>query len=154
VPAKQTFTAVIQNAGGGGAFVEVPFDVEKEFGSKRPKIRALIEGVPYRGILTRMSTECHILGIRKEIREQIGKTIGDEVRITVEPDTEPRLVEVPVNLEKAFRKEKEARISFEKLSYTHQKEYVTWINEAKKEETRQNRIAKTIEMLKQGKKAS
>jgi hypothetical protein len=100
VPAKQTFTAVIQNAGGGGAFVEVPFDVEKEFGSKRPKIRALIEGVPYRGILTRMSTECHILGIRKEIREQIGKTIGDEVRITVEPDTEPRLVEVPVNLEK------------------------------------------------------
>lgn len=154
MPAKQTFTAVIQNAGGGGAFVEVPFDVEKEFGSKRPKIRALIEGVPYRGILTRMSTECHILGIRKEIREQIGKTIGDEVRITVEPDTEPRLVEVPVNLEKAFRKEKEARIFFEKLSYTHQKEYVTWINEAKKEETRQNRIAKTIEMLKQGKKAS
>ncbi len=154
MPAKQTFTAVIQNAGGGGAFVEVPFDVEKEFGSKRPKIRALIEGVPYRGILTRMSAECHILGIRKEIREQIGKTIGDEVRITVEPDTEPRLVEVPVNLEKAFRKEKEARIFFEKLSYTHQKEYVTWINEAKKEETRQNRIAKTIEMLKQGKKAS
>ena len=153
MPAKQTFTAVIQNAGGGGAFVEVPFDVEKEFGSKRPKIRALIEGVPYRGILTRMSTECHILGIRKEIREQVGKTIGDEVRITVEPDMEPRLVKVPVDLEKAFRKEKEARISFEKLSYTHQKEYVTWINEAKKEETRLNRIAKTIEMLKQGKKA-
>ena len=153
MPTKQTFTAVIQNAGGGGAFVEVPFDVEKEFGSKRPKIRALIEGVPYRGILTRMSTECHILGIRKEIREQVGKTIGDEVRITVEPDMQPRLVKVPVDLEKAFRKEKEARISFEKLSYTHQKEYVTWINEAKKEETRQNRIAKTIEMLKQGKKA-
>mgnify|MGYP003575274447 FL=1 len=153
MPTKQTFTAVIQNAGGGGAFVEVPFDVEKEFGSKRPKIRALIEGVPYRGILTRMSTECHILGIRKEIREQVGKTIGDEVRITVEPDMEPRLVKVPVDLEKAFRKEKEARISFDKLSYTHQKEYVTWINEAKKEETRLNRIAKTIEMLKQGKKA-
>ena len=149
---KQTFTATIQNAGGGGAFVEVPFDVEKEFGSKRPKVKAMIEGVPYRGILTRMGTDCHILGIRKEIREQIGKTFGDDVTIVVEPDTEPRLIEVPVELAKAFKKEKEAKALFEKLSYTHQREYVNWIDEAKREETRQNRIAKTIEMLKKGKK--
>jgi hypothetical protein len=153
MPEKQTFTAVIQNAGGGGAFVEMPFDVEKEFGSKRPKVKAMIEGVPYRGTLTRMGTDCHVLGIRKEIREQVSKTFGDEVTITVEPDTEPRAVEAPTELKKAFRTEKEAEALFEKLSYTHQKEYVTWINEAKKEETRLNRIAKTIEMLKQGKKA-
>ena len=44
----QSFTAVIQDPGGGGAFVEVPFDVEREFGSKRPRVKALIEGVPYR----------------------------------------------------------------------------------------------------------
>ena len=62
---KQTFTATIQDAGGGGAFVEVPFDVEAAFGSKRPKVKASIGGIPYRGILTRMGTECHILGIRK-----------------------------------------------------------------------------------------
>lgn len=43
---KQTFTATIQNAGGGGAFVEIPFDVEQAFGAKKPRIRALIEGVP------------------------------------------------------------------------------------------------------------
>jgi hypothetical protein len=145
---QQTFTAVIQNAGGGGAFVEVPFDVEKEFGSKRPKIKAVIEGVPYRGILTRMGTDCHILGIRKEIREQVGKTFGDEVTITVEPDNEPRVIEVPKDLLAEFKKDKEAKELFDKLSYTHQKEYVTWITEAKKEETRQNRILKTIEMLK------
>ena len=151
MPNKQTFTAVIQNAGGGGAFVEVPFDAEAVFGSKRPKVKALIEGVPYRGILTRMGTDCHILGIRKEIREQIGKTFGDEVRITVEPDIEPRLIEVPEDLKKALKIEKEAQAAFEKLSYTHQKEYVTWINEAKREETRQNRIAKTIERLKKSK---
>jgi hypothetical protein len=149
---KQTFTAAIQNAGGGGAFVEVPFDVEKEFGSKRPKIKAMIEGVPYRGILTRMGTERHLLIVLKEIREQIGKTFGDEVTITVELDMEPRLVEVPAELKKAFKTEKEAKAFFEKLSYTHQREYVTWINEAKREETRQNRIAKTIEMLKKAKK--
>jgi Bacteriocin-protection, YdeI or OmpD-Associated/Domain of unknown function (DUF1905) len=150
MPNKQTFKAAIQDAGGGGAFVEVPFDVEAAFGSKRPKVKTLIEGIPYRGILTRMGTECHILGIRKEIREQIGKTFGDEVTVSVEPDTEPRVVEVPAELKKAFRTEKEAKAFFEKLSYTHQREYVTWINEAKRDETRHNRIAKTIEMLKKG----
>ena len=149
---KQTFTATIQNAGGGGAFVEVPFDVEAAFGSKRPRVKAMIEGVPYRGILTRMGTECHLLVVLKEIREQIGKTFGDAVTITVEPDTEPRLIEIPAGLRKAFKMEKEAKAFFDKLSYTHQREYVMSINEAKREETRLNRIAKAIEMLKQGKK--
>ena len=50
---KQTFKATIQNAGGGGAFVEVPFDVEQAFAAKKPRIRALIDGVPYRGLLVR-----------------------------------------------------------------------------------------------------
>ena len=147
---KQTFTAVIQNAGGGGAFVEVPFDVEQAFGSKKPKVKATIEGVPYRGTLVRMGTECHVLIILKGIREQIGKTFGDEVTISVEPDTEPRLIEIPAELKKLFRTEKAAKAVFEKLAYTHQREYVTWINEAKKQETRQNRILKTLEMLKKG----
>lgn len=150
---RKTFTAVIKNAGGGGAFVDVPFDVEKEFGSKKPRIKAMIEGVSYRGLLTRMGTECHMLIILKGIREQIGKTFGDEITVTVEPDTEPRVIEVPAELKKAFRTEKEAQAFFDKLSYTHQKEYVMWINEAKKEETRQNRIQKTIEMLKKGRKS-
>lgn len=154
MPKKHIFTAAIQNAGGGGAFVEVPFDVEEAFGSKRPKVKAMIEGVPYRGILTRMGTERHLLIILKGIREQIGKSFGDEVKITVEPDTEPRVIEVPAELRKAFKVEKEAKTFFNKLSYTHQREYVTWINEAKREETRQNRIVKTIGMLKEGKKRS
>src|SRR5688572_17638689 len=108
MPDKQTFSATIQNAGGGGAFVEVPFDVEAVFGSKRPKVKAMIEGVPYRGILTRMGTEHHILIILKEIRAKIGKSFGDEVRITVEPDTEPRVLEIPAGLKKAFRTEEDA----------------------------------------------
>src|SRR5512145_2507558 len=99
---KQTFKAVILDPGGGGAFVEVPFDVEKEFGSKRPRVKAMIEGVPYRGTLTRMGTEFHLLIILKDIRAQIGKTFGDEIRITVELDEEPRAIEVPAELKKAF----------------------------------------------------
>jgi len=149
---KQTFKAVIQNAGGGGAFVEIPFDVEKVFGSKRPKIRAMIEGVPYRGLLVRMGGPNHMLIILKGIREQIGKTFGDEIKVSVEVDAEERVITVPEELKRMFRSEKTAKANFEKLSYSHQREYVRWINEAKKDETRQTRIAKTIEMLKQGKK--
>ena len=149
---KYTFTAVIQNAGGGGAFVEVPFDVEEAFGSKKPKVKALIEGVEYRGTLVRMGTECHLLLILKSIREQVGKTFGDEIKVTVEADTQERVVAIPAELKRVFKSEKEARVAFDKLSYTHQREYVTWINDAKKDETRQNRIIKTIEMLKKGKK--
>lgn len=149
---KHTFTAAIQNEGSGGAFVEVPFDVEKAFGEKKPKVKAMIEGVLYRGTLVRMGTESHLLIILKGIREQIGKTFGDKVKITVELDTEPRVIEVPKDLLKEFKKNKDAQAFFDKLAYTHRREYVMWIEEAKREETRQNRIAKTIEMLKQGKR--
>lgn len=150
---KHTFTAVIQNAGRGGAFVEVPFDVEKAFGAKRPKVKAMIEGVPYRGTLTRMGGPNHILIILREILEKIGKTFGDEVNITVELDTEPRVVEIPPELAEAFKKEKAARDYFASLPYSHQREYVGYITEAKKEETRARRTAQTIEMLKKGAKS-
>ncbi len=149
---KQTFTATIQNAGGGGAYVEVPFDVEEALGSTRPRVKALIEGIPYRTTLMRMGSECHMLGVLKDIREQIGKTFGDKVTVTIEPDTQPRVIEIPKDLLKELKKDKDAKTFFDKLSYTHQKEYVRWVEEAKKEETRQNRIIKTIEMLKKGKR--
>ncbi len=150
---KHTFTATILNAGGGSAFVEVPFDVEKAFGAKKPKVKATFNGVPYRGILARMGTDYHILIILKSIREQIGKTFGDKVKITVELDSEPRMIEVSKDLMKELKQHKEAKAFFDKLSYSHKREYVTWINEAKRDETRQNRIVKMIEMLKKGKKA-
>lgn len=148
---KYSFAATIQNAGGGGAFVEIPFDVEKAFGSKKPRVKAMIEGIPYRGTLVRMGGERHLLIILKGIRGQAGKSFGDEIKVTVEADLEPRVVEVPPDLMKEFKKDRAARAIFDRLAYTHQKEYVKWIEEAKKEETRQARVVKTIEMLKQGK---
>jgi len=152
MPKKHTFTAMILNAGGGGAFVEIPFDVEAAFGSKRPKVKAMIEGVPYRGLLVRMGGPNHILIILKGIREQIGKTFGEEIKVSVEADIEERVIAVPAELKRAFKSDKNAKSTFEKLSYTHQKEYVKWIEEAKKAETRQSRVVKTVEMLKKSKK--
>lgn len=152
MPKRQTFKATIQDAGGGGTFVDVPFDVEKVFGSKRPKVKAMIEGIPYRGLLTRMGRPNHMLIILKGIREQIGKTFGDEIQVSVELDTEERVVEIPKDLMKELKRDKEAKTFFDKLSYTHKKEYVKWIEEAKKEETRLRRVLKTIELLKKGNK--
>jgi hypothetical protein len=150
-PAR-VFTARIQNAGGGGAFVEVPFDVERAFGSKRPKITALIEEVPYRGTLTRMGGRRHMLIILKSIRERIGKTFGDTVRISVALDTKPRIVRVPADLRKELSANAKAKAFFGQLSHTHRKEYVTWVEAARRPETRARRIKKTITMLLAGRR--
>lgn len=66
-----------------GAYVEIPFDVKKEFGKGRVKVYATFDGEPYEGSLVRMGTPCHILGIRKDIRAKIGKQPGDTVSVTV-----------------------------------------------------------------------
>jgi hypothetical protein len=149
---KHTFRAVIQDAGGGGAYVEIPFDVEAAFGSKRPRVKAVIAGVPYRGSLVRMGSECHILGVLKAIRARAGKDVGDAVDVSLEADLEPRVVQVPPELAQALQREPAARARFDSLSYSHQREYVGFILEAKREETRAKRVAKTVELLKSAKK--
>jgi Bacteriocin-protection, YdeI or OmpD-Associated/Domain of unknown function (DUF1905) len=146
------FRAVIEDAGGGGAFVTIPFDVEQAFGKKRVKIRALIGGEPYRGTLVRMGGLCHLLPVLKEIREKTGKSFGDEIDIELEEDKEPRQVEIPQDMKNALVGNPKAQAFFEQLSYTHQKEYIQWIEEAKRQQTRQIRIARTVELLTQGKK--
>lgn len=144
---KHTFRAVIQEGRGGGAFVRIPFDVEQVFGRKRLPVRAWIDGEPYRGTLVRMGEPCHILGILKEIRTRIGKDIGSEVEIVLDEDLEERTVEVPPDLLQALAGFPEAQAAFERLSYTHRRETVRPILDAKRLQTRQNRIQQVIEML-------
>ena len=140
-----TFTAVIRAGRGGGAFIEVPFDVKATFGSARPKVKVTFDGEPYRGTIAPMDG-ASLVGIRKEIRSRIGKEIGDQVRVTIEPDVEPRLVEVPDDVGKALR-DANLETAFEKLSYTHRKEHINAIEEAKQPATRARRIAKLIDAL-------
>jgi len=83
-----TFRATIEDAGRGGAFVTVPLDVEQLFGKKRVKVRATIDGEPYRGSLVSMGGPHHVLGVVKEIRTRIGKGVGDEVQVVVEEEEE------------------------------------------------------------------
>jgi len=147
---KYQFKAVIEDAGGGGAYVTVPFDVEKAFGTKRVKIKAMIDGEPYRGSLVRMGSPQHMLPVLKEIRQRIGKSFGDIVTVELEEDIEPRKVDVPPDLQSALKVDSTAQAAFNRLSYTHQKEYVRWIIESKRDQTRQRRIQQAIEMLRQG----
>lgn len=83
--AVYAFDAVIRKVPDiDGAYVEIPFDVRQVFGKGRVKVHAAFDGVPYDGSLVRMGTPGHILGLRKDIRRQIGKQPGDIVHVTVQ----------------------------------------------------------------------
>lgn len=69
-----------------GAYIEFPYDVRREFGKGWVKVLATFDGHPYRGSLVRMGTDCHIIGIRKDIRKAIGKQPGDIIRVTIRED--------------------------------------------------------------------
>jgi len=139
---------VIQQADRGGAYIEFPYDTEALFGTKgRVKVKATFDGEPYQGSLVKMGSECHILGILKSIREKIGKQPGDPVTVALELDEAPRLVEIPTDFHRALKASPAAEGFFKELSYSHQREYVRWITGARREETRQRRIARAVEML-------
>lgn len=149
---SESFSAPIERARSGGAFVRVPFDVEAVFGMKRVPIVATIDGVEYRGSLVRMGAECHVLGVLKDIQAQIGKSVGDVVSVTVTQDDAPREVTVPDDLAAAFADNAGAQRHFDSMSYSAKREYVLWIESAKKAETRMSRVTKAIEQLAEGKR--
>jgi hypothetical protein len=131
-------------------FVEFPYDVEKEFGTKgQVKVLVTFDGYEYRGSLAKMGHPCHRLGLTKQVRNAIGKHPGHSVHIVLKKDEEPRVVEIPDDFGKLLDLNPPVRAYFEGLSYTHQKEYVRWITEAKKAETRERRLKKAIEMLRE-----
>lgn len=67
-----------------GAYVEIPFDVKATFGKGRVPVNATFNGVSYQGSLVKMGMPCHIIGIRKEIRQEINKQPGDIIHVTIE----------------------------------------------------------------------
>jgi hypothetical protein len=147
---KYKFKAKIEAGDGGGAYVLFPYDTEKEFGSKgKVPVKATFNGVPYSGSLIKYGDPLHILGMLKAIRTETGKGPGDTIEVVVWKDEEIRTVDVPAQFKNLMKKEGLIPV-FEKLSYTHRKEYCRWITEAKKEETRLKRLEKAIEMLKKG----
>lgn len=143
---KQTFSAVLEkhptmNATG----ITVPFDVEKVFGAKRVPVVAEVNGAEYRGSVVRMGDK-YMLGIPKEFRDRANIDAGDNIVITVRRDTTERTVDIPADLAKELKKHG-LRDRFDAMSFTHRKEHVRAIEEAKAAETRTRRIVKAIEMV-------
>ncbi len=132
---------------GPGQFVDIPFDPREAFGQARPPVRGTVNGFPFRGRISKYGGG-YLLGFRRELRESAGIAEGNTVELDLELDTEPREVEVPPDLASAF--DDEARAAFERMSYSHRKDYVDWVEEAKRQETRERRVAKAVEQIRRG----
>lgn len=134
------------------AYFNVPFDVKEVFGTRaRVPVRGTINGFAYRSSIFPMGKGgCHMMVVNREIRDGTGVEVGDTVEVVMERDTAPRTVTVPPELKKVLARDKQAQARFDKLSYTHRKEYVRWVTEAKRPETRAQRLAKVVPMLLRG----
>ena len=94
-----------------------------------------------------MGLPCYMLGITKEIRNRIGKTYGDIVRVELEKDEEERIIELPNEFKEKLIQNNNAYKFYESLSYSQQRKYFQWITSAKKEETKIKRMEEAIEKL-------
>jgi hypothetical protein len=119
-------------------------------GAKRFPVVATVNGYTWRTTVTRMRGE-FLLGLNRVVRQQAGVEAGDTVEVKLELDTAPRAIELPEALASALAEDSEARAAFDRLAYTHRKEYARWIDEAKRDETRQRRVTQALQMLRQGK---
>jgi hypothetical protein len=146
------FRATILSNGKTATGIEVPSRVVDALGSKRPKVRATINGYTYRSSVASMSGT-FMLGVSAEVREKAGVAAGDAVQVDLELDTEIRRVSVPPDLAKALKGEAAARRFFDGLSYSQQRWFVEGIEGAKKPETRQRRVEAAVVRLREGRGA-
>ena len=145
------FHATVQLNGKTATGIEVPAEVVAGLGpGQRPPVRVTIGEYSYRTTVARMGGR-FLISLSAENRAAAGVAAGDEVDVDLELDDAPREVEVPADLATALARDDAARAAFEALAYSHRKEWVRWITEAKKSDTRTTRITKTVQSLREGK---
>jgi hypothetical protein len=119
-------------------------------GAKRFPVVATINGYTWRTTVTRMGGE-FLLGLNREVREGAGVSAGESVEVAIALDDAPREVAIPDALAEALESDPEAGAKFAALAYTHRKEYARWIEEAKRDDTRQRRVEQALQQIKSGK---
>lgn len=145
MPSK-TFNAwIFQDDGTTMTGFEVPFDPKPVFGKVRAPVTVTINKHSYRSTICAMGGKFW-LPLRKSNREPAGVKAGDNVQITLTLDQAPRTVTAPNDLLRALKAAKQLE-AFQKMSFTHQREHVQAIEEAKKPETRERRIAACVSMV-------
>jgi hypothetical protein len=115
-------------------------------GAKRFPVVATVNGYTWRTSVARMGGE-FLIGLNKEVRTGAGVQAGDTVTLELTLDPEPRTVELPSVLAEALDADPKAKAIYDGLAFTHRKEYARWIAEAKRDDTRERRVAKALEML-------
>lgn len=144
------FRTTILQTGKTAAGIEVPEEIVTGLGSgKRPKVLVTINGYTYRTSVAPMGG-VYMVGVSADVRQAAGVVGGDEVDVDIELDTAPRVVTVPDDFASALDAEPKARSTFESLSYSNKSWHVLQIDGAKTDETRQRRIAKSVEALRDG----
>jgi hypothetical protein len=122
-------------------------------GAKRFPVVATVNGYTWRASVTRMGGE-FLLGLSRAVREAAAVEAGDTVEVELVLDTTPRDVEPPAALANALAGDPVAKAKFDALAFTHRKEYSRWIEEAKRDDTRERRVAQALEMLREGRTRS
>jgi len=141
----RTFTTTIYR-NEATCFVPIPFDPKEAFGKARAPVKVTLNGYTYRSTIALMGGPPFI-PLRKSHREAAGLEGGETLQVVVELDTEARTVEPPDDLVAALKAAPAAWSRWTALSYTHQREHVEAVEEARKPETRARRIARAVEML-------
>src|SRR4051812_25081216 len=143
---------LLGNKSSGAAAVKPPFDIPTIFGTRaRVPIKGTVNGFKFRSSLCNMG-EGHFFVINKEIREGTKLGPGDMADIVIARDREERVVEVPPHIKKVIATNKKAQATWDSLSFTHKKEWVRAIEEAKRDETKKSRIEKMMAAMKAGKR--
>jgi len=143
------FTVQLERVQKTATMFRVPFDLEEAFGRARPPVTVTIRGHTWRTTPGVYDGVGYIV-VNRAVKAATGVDAPDRVRVVVELDDEPRTVRVPADLRAPLREDSAANDAFAKLSYSHRREYVQWIEEAKRPETRRRRIASTVERVREG----
>lgn len=147
--ARVKFRTTVELGGKTATGIEVPPEVVAALGAgKRPPVVVTIGDHSYRSTVAVMGGR-YLLPLSAENRAGAGVAAGDEVDVTVELDTQPREVTVPPDLAAALAADDTAKERWDRLSYSHQRQHVMAIEEAKADATRQRRIVKALEMLRE-----
>jgi hypothetical protein len=144
------FKARLTSRGPGGAwtFLEIPFSVEKAFGSKaRVSVAGTINGFAFQNSLLPQGDGTHSMAVSKTLQAGAKARAGDLVSVSMEVDRSERVVVVPAELKQALASRPQAKAAFDSLSNSHRKEFADWVASAKQEQTRQSRAEKSIPMV-------
>ncbi len=147
--AAKRFTVDLERVGKTATSFRVPFDLKEAFGRARPPVTVTIRGHSWRTTPGVYDGVGHVV-VNRAVKAATGVDAPDRVRVEMELDTQPRTVDVPLDLLDALGTAPEAYRAFLHLSYSHQREYVQWVEEAKRPETRERRIRGTVERALEG----